>query len=437
MSFWKKLFGPKAAGEVHLAEKAEKKPAPPAHRGEPVSVAVLGELKADKKPVPPANKGLALRCTGCRQTFRLGEDSVAVSMEFALQLASKAVVFGSGTGPASREDLVSKLKDEPKGALQSALDRGRPSLDLILASLARGEDRTWSCKDCNTVNSYSQSDRNASEPARSDVEPQARKPVPKPAASAGPQTKSILEAVHKGSLEEVADWIKCDPKCVSMRENDYLAATPLHIAATQSQSQIVSTLLTSGADPNAKDGNGWTALHFAAERGNKEIVAILLKHGAINCNNRQCSTPAECAARKGFKEVADLIVSTPKAAPRKSIHEVARDGDLTALDRMLAEDPGLVSSLDEDRATPLHSVGSAAAAESLLKKGANPNATNKHGGTPLHLAAMSGNEGLVSALLAAGANVNAKDKEGWTALKYAEYEGFQHIIQLLRQKGGH
>ena len=54
-----------------------------------------------------------------------------------------------------------------------------------------------------------------------------------------------------------------------------------------------------------------------------------------------------------------------------------------------------------------------AAMKALLAAGANPNARNKWGWTPLHLAAEnSDSPAVVRALLAAGANPRAKDKEG-------------------------
>jgi len=42
----------------------------------------------------------------------------------------------------------------------------------------------------------------------------------------------------------------------------------------------VQTLLENGANPNARDGYGWTPLHSAALNGHVEIVKILLERGA-------------------------------------------------------------------------------------------------------------------------------------------------------------
>ncbi|MFP3234586.1 MAG: ankyrin repeat domain-containing protein [Sulfolobaceae archaeon] len=41
----------------------------------------------------------------------------------------------------------------------------------------------------------------------------------------------------------------------------------------------VQTALEKGANPNAKNNDGWTPLHKAAQEGHVEIVKILLKRG--------------------------------------------------------------------------------------------------------------------------------------------------------------
>ena len=61
---------------------------------------------------------------------------------------------------------------------------------------------------------------------------------------------------------------------------DGLRRTLLHYAAGDSHPDRVAELLTSGADANAQDDNGWTALHFAAQARSAACVALLLRGGA-------------------------------------------------------------------------------------------------------------------------------------------------------------
>jgi Ankyrin repeats (3 copies) len=68
----------------------------------------------------------------------------------------------------------------------------------------------------------------------------------------------------------------------------------------------------------------------------------------------------------------------------------------------------------------------------LLKAGANPNAQNSEGKTPLMYAAGFGSVAVVRALLNAGSSAIAKDRAGKNAVYFAEAAGHSTIVQLLR-----
>ena len=67
----------------------------------------------------------------------------------------------------------------------------------------------------------------------------------------------------------------------------------------------------------------------------------------------------------------------------------------------------------------------------LLGAGAETNARDQKGNTPLHFAASSGEHKLVEVLLAHGADPNAQNDEGKTPLAWAGRE----IEALLKQHG--
>jgi hypothetical protein len=58
-------------------------------------------------------------------------------------------------------------------------------------------------------------------------------------------------------------------------------------------------------------------------------------------------------------------------------------------------------------------------ANKLLKKGADIEARDEKGMTPLHIALMVGHTEMVKFLLEKGADVNARDDNGWTPLHWA------------------
>lgn len=73
--------------------------------------------------------------------------------------------------------------------------------------------------------------------------------------------------------------------------------------------------------------------------------------------------------------------------------------------------------------------------ELLVRFGAKVNAIDKHGNTPLILAAGAADDKVLNALLIAGAEVNAANKEGQTALMEAAENDDLASVRLLLEHG--
>ena len=67
--------------------------------------------------------------------------------------------------------------------------------------------------------------------------------------------------------------------------------------------------------------------------------------------------------------------------------------------------------------------------------GADVNATNERGSTPLLEAARFGHEDICRVLIAAGADLKAKDKDGKTALMLAVQNDHDDVVRVLKQAG--
>ena len=78
------------------------------------------------------------------------------------------------------------------------------------------------------------------------------------------------------------------------------------------------------------------------------------------------------------------------------------------------------------------SVGSGEIAELLIVEGADVNAREKGGGTPLHQATYGDHVEVAELLIANGADVNAQDDGGYTPMDYS----FGETASLLLEHGG-
>ena len=112
-------------------------------------------------------------------------------------------------------------------------------------------------------------------------------------------------------------------------------------------------------------------------------------------------------------------------------------GDFETVKQLVAQGAD-VNARDQNGVTPLMSAASGGQTEIasfLISKGADVNSKNKSGFTPLICAAMSGNQQVVQLLIDKGADVNAKDKEGYTAAYYASMYQYNDLAEMLMATG--
>ena len=171
--------------------------------------------------------------------------------------------------------------------------------------------------------------------------------------------------------------------------------------------QIVSLLLTNGAEVNAVGSEGRTPLDFAATFGCLPIAEILLRHGAdVKARNVSGKTP---------------------------LHQAATFGDDRLVELLLAHG-AVIEAKDNYGFTPLReaaSVGNSLAIKSLLAHGGDVSVRDRYSATPLHWAAMTTNLATVALLLDAGAQINALDMGSRTPLHQAADTGREDVVQLL------
>ncbi len=177
-------------------------------------------------------------------------------------------------------------------------------------------------------------------------------------------------------------------------------AYPLHEAVEIGDGDEVEALINSGADVNAKNNQGWTPLHIVLD---KDIAAILVANGAdVNAKDKYGWTPLHAA------------VGTEHG--RLKVEGLGLSADVKA--KILAKDSARRKTL----------------LCFFIEKGADVNAKDDDGSTPLHKAASAGHKEDVEWLIANGANLNLRDWLDSTPLDAAVMSGHKDIAKILRDK---
>jgi ankyrin repeat protein/mono/diheme cytochrome c family protein len=136
-------------------------------------------------------------------------------------------------------------------------------------------------------------------------------------------------------------------------------------------------------------------------------------------------------------EIAEEQAPKPVDPKIQSFIAAIRGGDAKSVDARIAESPGLVTSKDLMGTTPLHHAagfGTLQVMQLLLDKGADVNARNRRGSTPLHWAIHDAAK--VRLLVSRGAAVNTKSIEGRTPVYQAAVLANGHeALRLLLASG--
>jgi len=145
--------------------------------------------------------------------------------------------------------------------------------------------------------------------------------------------------------------------------------------------------------------------------------------------------PQQMAERRTDRQ--ESIARAEQKKPTMSLHEAALAGDIAQV-QLLISSGADVNAKDKTGYTPLFYAaqkGQKEVAELLIGAGANVNTKDQYGNTPLHYAAVSGHYDMCEVLVSNGADVAAKNLTGGTALAMAKTQGHSQIVELLGKQG--
>lgn len=176
-------------------------------------------------------------------------------------------------------------------------------------------------------------------------------------------------------------------------QNTLTGNTALHLAAELKRPRILSFLIEKGASTSVLNRDGMTALQLACKIDNCEAISLLLERGAkLEDRSAHGDTALHISATEGNWIAFDLLV--------------AGGADINAWDSK-------GESLLHKQARKGSTVSVAA---HLLEKGANIEACNSQGYTPLQCAALTGNKLMFLFLMNHGANIDVHTAKGETLL---------------------
>ncbi|NOZ20709.1 MAG: hypothetical protein GXP25_06425 [Planctomycetes bacterium] len=208
-------------------------------------------------------------------------------------------------------------------------------------------------------------------------------------------------------------------------------------ASAAGNTEVARLCLLLGADPDAKEPGSPlsgqpTPLQCAAFAGRLDVVELLLSYGAdakARDGNGWTALHWACLGGPQNVEGANAPLAPASQTPPDRFRQVAR---------ALIEHGADVNAKDEEGGTPLHraaAIGLKKMVDFLLAAGADVKAKRTDGCTPLHAAARGGHAEVASLLIEKGADVNAKSQSGRTPLHWAAEAGKRRMVEILVAKG--
>lgn len=288
--------------------------------------------------------------------------------------------------------------------------------------------------------------------------------------------KELLDYAGWGDKKRIELLLE---KGAQVNARDISGRTALMRAARHGQEEVCKLLIAQGANINAKADDGDTALMSATEDNHKEICELLIAHGAdVHAKNNKGFTALMTALAWSHKDISKLLIDAmikptkEELAPIFTMLGIQKKGqDLNLVGRNIVQLIGkdtynqivesnkpkvrdqiilvgpdkelqkqLVDYLNMSStqrlneqllATAKEKIEKSKKVEQLISKGAQVNAQDKDGMTPLAWAAALGHKEICQLLITHGAQVNVQARNSMTPLMWAAVTSRKEICELL------
>jgi ankyrin repeat protein len=336
------------------------------------------------------------------------------------RLADAQLAVARGYGFASWRQLKAHVDETIRRRVFAAARAG--DVGTVRRALEQGFDPSVTDKDGRTLHQIGKAEghREIELLAR---EFQGRRDRP---ATVEQAVDLILDAAENGRADDLGRLLLAHPDLIDARSGNFWGRTALHMAAWRNRAACIRLLLERGADVDIRDyGDNAYALHFAADAADLEVVKMLVEAGSDVAgagDDHQIGVLgwATCL-RRVREDVADYLLTHGASLDLWSAIALDRADDVR---KLVTRDLSLLSarmSRSEHHRMPLHHAAvknRPGIVRLLIDLGADLNATDASGATPLTTAAQErADEAIVAMLMDAGAKLDFR-----AALNLKRYE---------------
>ena len=207
-------------------------------------------------------------------------------------------------------------------------------------------------------------------------------------------------------------------------------------AAREGHDECIKKLIVAGADLNVVNAYGQTPLNLAAGRGHDTLCKTLIEAGAdVNVADTSGWTPFHWAGLARQETCMRILIDAGADLPQcDSLYHAAYYGHDVRIRTLIAAGAN-PNAVDNAGMTPLHDAAffdhTVYVWTALIASGADLNAVDNCGLTPLHIASSKGRAARIRTLVDAGADLDIIDKCGKTPLHLAVEKDHKECAKIL------
>ncbi|XP_005320363.2 ankyrin repeat domain-containing protein 16 isoform X1 [Ictidomys tridecemlineatus] len=258
--------------------------------------------------------------------------------------------------------------------------------------------------------------------------------------------RPLHEAASMGHRDCVRYLLAQGAAVDSLKKADW---TPLMMACTRKNLEVIQDLVEHGANPLLKNKDGWNSFHIASREGDPLILQYLLTvcPDAWKTESKIRRTPLHTAAMHGCLEAVKVLLERCQYEPDckdscgvTPFMDAIQCGHIDIARLLLKKHEACFSAEDSLGSQALHRAAVTGQDEAIrflvsdLGVDVDTRATTTHL-TALLFAAKEGHTSTIQTLLSLGADINSKDERNRSALHLAC--AGQHLVcaEFLLQSG--